>query len=53
VAGYEIDAKVALAGPFAQLQSRPTRHDRAAQGVYSHEEDFACATNAATKIALG
>jgi hypothetical protein len=39
VAGYEIDAKVALAGPLAQLISRPNRHDRAAQAVHSHEED--------------
>lgn len=52
VAGYEIDAKVALAGPFAQLISRPNRNDRAAQAVYSHEEDFAQATNASTSIAL-
>jgi hypothetical protein len=52
VAGYEIDAKVALAGPLAQLISRPSRNDRAAQAVHSHEEDFAQATNATTRIAL-
>jgi hypothetical protein len=51
-AGYEIGAKVALAGPLAQLISRPNRNDRAAQAVHSHEEDFAQATNAATSIAL-
>jgi hypothetical protein len=52
VAGYEIDAKVALAGPLAQLISRPNRNDRAAQAARSNEEDTAQATDAATKIAL-
>ena len=52
VAGYEIDAKVALTGPLAQLESRPNRNDRAAQAVHFQEEDFACAKNAAISIAL-
>ena len=51
VAGYEIDAKISLAGPMAQLRSRPSR-DRAAQAIKSHEEDFANAKNAAVWIAL-
>jgi hypothetical protein len=52
VAGHEIDAKIALAGPLAQMISRPNRNDRAAHAVESHEEDFACATNAAASIVL-
>ena len=52
VAGHEIDAKVALAGPLAQLISRPNRNDRATKAVLSREEDFAQAKNAATSIAL-
>jgi len=52
VAGYEIDGKVALAGPIAQLMSRPSRDDRAAQTSASHEEDFGHAKNAACCIAL-
>jgi hypothetical protein len=52
VAGYEIDGKIALAGPIAQLMSRPSRDDRAASTLESHEEDFAHAQNAAACIAL-
>jgi hypothetical protein len=50
--GFEIDAKIALAGPIAQMMSRPSRDDRAAQAVESHEEDFANAASAAASIAL-
>ena len=52
VAGYEIDAKIALAGPLAQLLSRPNRNDRAALAAKSHEDDFAQAKNAAVWITL-
>ncbi len=52
VAGYEIDGKVALAGPMAQLRSRPSRDDRGAQALATHEEDFAQAKNAAACIAM-
>jgi len=52
VAGHETDAKVALAGPMAQLKSRPSRDHRAAQAIESHEEDYANAQRAATHIAL-
>ena len=53
VAGYEIDGKIALAWPIAQLMSRPNRDDRVAKAARtSHEEDFANAKNAAACIAL-
>jgi hypothetical protein len=52
VAGHETDAKVALAGPMAQLKSRPSRDNRAAQAIESHEEDYANAETAAAHIAL-
>jgi hypothetical protein len=52
MAGYEIDGKVALAGPIAQQMSRPSRSDRAWQSIESHEEDFANAKSAAVCVAL-
>jgi len=52
MAHHEIDGKVALAGPIAQLKSRPSRSDRASQPIESHEDDFANAKSAAACIAL-
>jgi ATP-dependent Zn protease len=47
IAGFETDAKVALAGPAAQRRSRPTR-DRAARQV--DEDNESNAKNAAISI---
>ena len=52
IAGYEIDAKIALAGPLAQAMSRPSSHDRAAQPLRTHEEDYFNAKNAAAACIL-
>ena len=51
VAGYETDGKIALAGPIAQLMSRPTRDNHVAKSVQLHNEDFANAKKAAVCIA--
>jgi hypothetical protein len=52
IAGCEIDAKVALAGPLAQLKSRPSRNSRHAPAIERHEEDYAHAQSAVAHIAL-
>jgi hypothetical protein len=52
IAGHEIDGRVALAGPMAQLKSRPSRNSPAWQPIESHEDDFANAKSAAAHITL-